>query len=141
MAAESGVRIYTIGIGGGQVGVRTPFGMRLLRRGGDLDPQTLQAIAQATGGRFFQATDANELERTGWTRHVDRLPPCALYYWPTGVTALASSTRPHHYLVRLARPRSSTFSHGDTETTLEPDKRKNRGCGSVPSSPCLYPSP
>ena len=99
VAAEVGVRIYTIGIGGGQVGVRTPFGMRLLRRGGDLDPQTLQAIAQATGGRFFQATDANELERV--YEELDRLEPSerdsrsyrplhTLFHWPAGLALLLS---------------------------------------------------
>ena len=57
LAAQAGVRVYTIGIGGGPVGARSPFGM-LLQRGADLDPETLRTIARSTGARYFQATDA-----------------------------------------------------------------------------------
>ncbi len=93
VAAESAVRIYTIGIGGGRVGVRTPFGMRLVRPGGDLDPATLKAVADATGGRFFQAGETGELEQV--YAELDKLEPSirdtrsyrpmrALFHWPAG---------------------------------------------------------
>jgi Ca-activated chloride channel family protein len=93
LAAEAGVRVYTIGIGGGALGVRTPFGM-LRRQPSDLDPATLEAIATATGGRFFQATDTAQLEAI--YEELDRLEPSerdqrtyrplqSLYPWPAGV--------------------------------------------------------
>lgn len=98
LAAQASVRIYTIGIGGGPVGVRSPFGM-LLQQGSDLDPATLQAIAKTTGGRYFQATDAAQLERV--YAELDRLEPSvrdsrsfrpmrALFMWPAGVALLLS---------------------------------------------------
>jgi Ca-activated chloride channel family protein len=92
LAAEAKVRVYTIGIGGGPVGLRTPFGM-LLQQPSDLDPETLKAIARATGGRYFQATDTGELEHV--YDELDRLEPSvrdtriyrpmqALFEWPAG---------------------------------------------------------
>ncbi len=98
LAHQAGVRIYTIGIGGGRVGVRSPFGT-LMQRGSDLDPATLQAIAEATGGRYFQATDTGELERV--YDELDRLEPSirdtrsyrpmqSLYMWPAGSALLLS---------------------------------------------------
>lgn len=96
LAAEVGVRIYTIGIGGGTLGVQTPFGL-LRRQASDLDPATLEAIAKATGGRYFQATDTGQLEAI--YRELDRLEPTegdarsyrpvqSLYYWPAGLALL-----------------------------------------------------
>jgi Ca-activated chloride channel family protein len=98
LAAQNKVRIYTIGIGGGPVGVRTPFGT-LLRQASDLDPATLRGIASATGGRYFQATDTAQL-RTVY-QELDRLEPTvldtrtfrplrALYEWPAGAALLLS---------------------------------------------------
>jgi Ca-activated chloride channel family protein len=93
------VRIYTIGIGGGPVGVRTPFGT-LMQRPGDLDPQTLRAVAEETGGRFFEATDTDQLEAV--YAELDRLEPSvrdsltyrpmrALYAWPAAASLLLTA--------------------------------------------------
>ncbi len=93
LAARAGVRIYTIGIGGGALGVSTPFGV-LRRQAGDLDAETLQTIAQKTGGRYFQATDTEGLAAI--YRELDRLEPTqqerrtyrpiqSLYPWPAGI--------------------------------------------------------
>lgn len=98
LAARVGVRVYTIGIGGGPVGVRTPFGI-LSQRGTDLDPATLQAIAVETGGRYFQATDTDQLAQV--YDELDRLEPSlrdersyrpmqALFMWPAGLALLLS---------------------------------------------------
>lgn len=98
LAASVGVRIYTIGIGGGRVGLRSPFGM-LMQRPGDLDPETLRIVAEETGGRFFEATDTDELESV--YDELDRLEPSvrdtrtyrpmqALYIWPAGAALLLS---------------------------------------------------
>jgi Ca-activated chloride channel family protein len=97
--AQAGVRIYTIGIAGGAVGVQTPFGIQLIQTGQDLDPTTLKGIAQQTGGRYLEATDTAELEAT--YRELDRLEPRvrdtrryrslkALYCWPAGAALLLS---------------------------------------------------
>lgn len=98
LAAQVGVRIYTIGIGGGPVGFQSPFGM-LTRPGTDLDPVTLQAIAAETGGRYFLATDTAQLEQV--YTELDRLEPSvrdsrsfrpmqAMYAWPAGLALLIS---------------------------------------------------
>lgn len=98
LAERSKVRVYTIGIGGGPVGVRSVFGT-LLQQGSDLDPKTLQAIADKTGGRFFQATDAAQLEEV--YDELDRLEPSIrdqrefrpmrpLFIWPAGGALLLS---------------------------------------------------
>jgi Ca-activated chloride channel family protein len=99
LARDAGVRIYTIAIGGGEVGVRTPFGMRLLQQGGDYDPETLKRIAELTDGRFFSVSGREELETV--YRELDRLEPSlrdertyrpreSLYAWPAGASLLLS---------------------------------------------------
>ncbi len=57
LAAQEGVRIYTVGVGGDGVTLRTPFGMQRVA-GNDLDENTLQAVADKTHGRFFRARDS-----------------------------------------------------------------------------------
>lgn len=99
LAAQAGVRIYTIGIGGGELGVRTPFGMRLRRQGDDFDPATLRQIATLTGGQFFAATNREELEAV--YAQLDELEPTdreqrmfrpqrALFLWPAAGALLLS---------------------------------------------------
>ena len=100
LAKASGVRIYTIGIGGGDVGMRTPFGLRLLRRGGDFDPRVLKEVSEITGGRFFAATGREELEAV--YKELDRLEPTerdqrtyrpreSLFVWPAGAALVLST--------------------------------------------------
>jgi len=111
LAARAKVRIYTIGIGGGPVGVRSPFGM-LLQHGSDLDPATLKAIAEETGGRYFQSTDTAQLEQV--YDELDRLEPSvrdqrsyrpmqSLFMWPAGVSLLISLGLAAGALPRRAR--------------------------------------
>lgn len=91
LAAQVGIRLYTIGIGGKGAGRRGPFG--LSRRASDLDSETLKAIAEATGGRYFHALDTDQLEAV--YDELDRLEPSldqarsyrpmqSLYVWPAG---------------------------------------------------------
>jgi len=61
LAAQWGIRVYTIGVGGGRT-LRTPFGTRRLP-GGGLDERTLTAIAETTGGRFFKADSEQSLRQ------------------------------------------------------------------------------
>jgi Ca-activated chloride channel homolog len=72
LAAQSGLRIYTIGVGaaeddGGFFGAATG--------NSDLDEDTLRQIAKLTGGEYFRATDANALQAV--YRQIDRLEPAA----------------------------------------------------------------
>ena len=57
VAAAVGVRVYTIGVGGGR----------------ELDAGTLERIASLTGGRFFRARSRDELEAI--YRGIDELEP------------------------------------------------------------------
>jgi Ca-activated chloride channel family protein len=71
LAAQEGLRIYTIG-----VGAAPESGMFGMSAGNsDLDEDTLKAIAKTTGGEYFRATDANALQAV-YSR-IDRLEPAA----------------------------------------------------------------
>lgn len=59
-AKALGIRVYTIGIGDKEP-VRTFFGVAGYRDA--VDTETLDAIARATGGRFFRARDAKALDQ------------------------------------------------------------------------------
>lgn len=60
-AAALGIRIYTIGIGaaGEQAGLMGMFS----NRGSELDEETLAAIAEQTGGRYFRAESTRALRK------------------------------------------------------------------------------
>lgn len=97
LAAEQGVKIYTIGIGSDpDAGLLSMFG---LNPGSDLDEPTLKAIATQTGGQYFRARDADELEVI--KASLDQLEPVAqqttqarpalaLYCWPLAGALLLS---------------------------------------------------
>ena len=79
LAAELGIRIYTIGVGSAM--------------SRDLDEHTLNTIAETTGGAYFRATDVQGLAQI--YRAIDQLEPVAgdpihlrpeidLYHWPAG---------------------------------------------------------
>jgi Ca-activated chloride channel family protein len=75
MARLLGVRVYAIGIGSrgpAPYPVRSAFGRVSYRNvQSDIDEETLQAIADATGGEYFRATARGELE--GIFRRIDDL--------------------------------------------------------------------
>lgn len=86
LARAHNVRVYTIGVG-------TPNA----RPGEGLDAQVLRAIAEATGGRYFHASDAQALTRV--YEELDELEPLAeatshlrvakaLYVWPLSLAVL-----------------------------------------------------
>ncbi len=98
LAAREGVRIYTIGIGQGEMQVRTPFGLRRIATG-DLDEASLKAIAEKTGGRYFRAHNTAQLAKI--YALLDRIEPVSkdeqtwrpvdeLYFWPLGAALLLS---------------------------------------------------
>ena len=97
LAADEGVRIYTIGIGADpqQSGAFGSFGFSAL----DLDETSLRAISDTTGGEYFRARNQAELQQIELT--LDRLEPVAqqptlarpaqaLYVWPLALALLGS---------------------------------------------------
>ncbi|GJL62839.1 MAG: hypothetical protein NPIRA04_14930 [Nitrospirales bacterium] len=100
LAAEQGVRIYTIGVGADQMEVSSFFGNRMVNPSKDLDEDTLKEIAELTGGVYLRAKDSMQLDDV--YRELDRLEPAAqeaelfrptdeLYPWPLGLGLLLSS--------------------------------------------------
>lgn len=94
LAAQIGLRIYTIGIGAEQMVVSSIIGgMRRVNPSADLDEETLTKIAQQTGGRYFRAVDTAGLQEI--YRLLDEIEPVAepeagfrpvktFFYWPLG---------------------------------------------------------
>lgn len=62
LAKKLGVKVYTIGVGAKQKMIQSLMGMMMLGGGSDLDEETLKAIADATGGKYFRATSTGELQ-------------------------------------------------------------------------------
>jgi Ca-activated chloride channel family protein len=95
LAAEAGLRIYTIGVGAAP-------GSGFFGMGGgnnDLDEGTLKAIARITGGEYFRATDAEALQQV--YARINRLEPAAgrkqwyrpsdeWFPWPLGLALVLS---------------------------------------------------
>jgi Ca-activated chloride channel family protein len=96
LAAQRKLVIYTVGIGADALTVRSLFGLRQINPSADLDEDTLTAIAQMTGGRYFRARDTQEFQQI--YKILDELEPAAsdergfrpvkeLFYWPLGAAA------------------------------------------------------
>ncbi|MFC4765318.1 VWA domain-containing protein [Dyella koreensis] len=96
-AKAAGVRVYTIGIGATEMRVPDLFGTRTVNPSADLDEGMLRTMATQTGGRYFRATDTNELASA--YRAIDALEPMPqqgpelrprheLFRWPLLVGAL-----------------------------------------------------
>ncbi len=93
-AAREGLTVYTVGVGADEMRVQDFFGSRVVNPSADLDEETLQAIADRTGGRYFRARDAaglariydilDELEPVESDVEVVR-PINELFYWPLGL--------------------------------------------------------
>lgn len=77
LAANLGIRIYTIGIGADELSLPglfgSSFGSRQINPSRDLDEQGLQEIAELTGGTYFRARNPQELASI--YRLVDELEP------------------------------------------------------------------
>lgn len=94
IAARHGVRIHTIGLGATEM----ISGGRRVNPSWDLDENTLQAVADITGGRYFRAHDPQELVDIYATldaiepvdQEGDTVRPLRdLFHWPLGVALLA----------------------------------------------------
>jgi len=74
LAKSKGVRVYTIGVGSlgmAPYPVFTPFGMRYENMPVEIDEQTMQRIADITGGKYFRATDESSLRNI--YKEIDKL--------------------------------------------------------------------
>ena len=91
LAAEAGLKIYTIGIGADSMLVRGLLGTRRINPSADLDEKMLTLIADQTGGKYFRAKNRADLEEI--YALLDQLEPqeddqqffrpvTALYIWP-----------------------------------------------------------
>lgn len=100
LAQASDLKIYTIGIGAETLTARDPDSPWRMASSTELDEDSLQAIAQTTGGQYFRARSSGELEQIYAT--IDTFEPSeregglfrptrVLYPWPLG-GALAMAT-------------------------------------------------
>lgn len=97
LATQSGIKIYTIGIGADQMSKAglfgTNFGARTINPSRDLDEDTLKTIASESGGQYFRARSPEDLDLI--YKQLDSLEPIeqeaetfrptkSLFYWPLG---------------------------------------------------------
>ena len=100
MAARDNIRIYTIGVGADEMrmpGLLGRISGRTTNPSADLDEETLQSIADSTGGRYFRAKDPralieiyaliDQLEPVEQEAEIFR-PVQSLYFWPLGGSLL-----------------------------------------------------
>jgi Ca-activated chloride channel family protein len=73
LAAQTGVKIYTIGVGADEMVVRSFFGSQRVNPSADLDEDTLRQIADLTGGKYFRARNTDDLEEI--YQLIDELEP------------------------------------------------------------------
>ena len=123
LAAEQGIRIYTIGVGADHMSVPSLFGSRMVNPSKDLDESTLKEIAQLTGGIYLRAKDTKQLEDV--YQQLDHLEPAAqedelfrpteeLYSWPLGVGLVLSM------MLALSMLQKSVVRRAVLEGTAQP---------------------
>jgi Ca-activated chloride channel family protein len=100
LAAEEGLKIYTIGIGADEMLRYSIFGAQRVNPSADLDEKTLTAIAETTGGQYFRARNTEELEKI--YVQLDKLEPTeqesktyrpvtSLFYWPLSIAFIIAA--------------------------------------------------
>lgn len=110
-AAREEMTIYTIGVGADEMMIQDVFGSRVVNPSADLDEDTLRAIAELTGGRYFRARDTAELEEI--YIQLDELEPVESdqkvvrpvsewFYWPLAAAFMLAATLVlNQYLPRI----------------------------------------
>ena len=101
LAATSGLKIYTVGVGSDQMVTSGLFGLgrQVVNPSADLDEQTLKDIAKLTDGQYFRAKDLKELNKI--YAFIDELEPIEvdkdvvqpkkrLFHWPLTAVLLLS---------------------------------------------------
>jgi len=64
IAREFGIRVYTVGMGTkgeAPMPIKTPFGVQYQYQQVEIDEETLEQIAENTGGKYYRATSNNSL--------------------------------------------------------------------------------
>ncbi|MDD2724801.1 MAG: VWA domain-containing protein [Methylovulum sp.] len=100
LAKSKNLKIYTIGIGADEMIVRSFFGNRKVNPSVDLDEDTLVKIAESTGGKYFRARNAEELNNIYLL--LDKLEPVEkekqyyrprseLFYWPLSLALMLAA--------------------------------------------------
>ncbi len=100
LAVASNTTVYTIGVGADEMLIENFFGSRRVNPSQDLDESMLSDLAESTGGKYFRARDANELDAI--YSMLDELEPVegderkmrpltALYYYPLALALLLSA--------------------------------------------------
>lgn len=99
IAAKRGIKIYSIGVGADVMERRTLFGKERVNPSMDLDENQLTSLAETTGGQYFRARNAQELEQI--YQEIDKLEPISrdqisyrpqseLFYLPLAAALLVS---------------------------------------------------
>lgn len=116
LAAQKGLKIYTIAMGADEIVVPgilgTNLGARRINPSADLDEPTMIKIAERTGGQYFRAKSTESLRQI--YQLLDQLEPVeteaetfrpirALYYYPLGLALLLSMAIALHRILRSAR--------------------------------------
>ena len=101
LAAQAGIKIYTIGVGAESMQVSNGFfgGSRMVNPSSELDESTLTYIANETGGQYFRARDPKELlsiyETLDQLEEIEQdesnfRPVKSLYYYPLALCIVST---------------------------------------------------
>lgn len=99
LAISKGIKVYTIGVGADKMLIQSFFGSRQVNPSQELDEGMLTDIATSTGGQYFRARNAEELQAI--YQQLDALEPIegetrkmrpltALYFYPAAFALLLS---------------------------------------------------
>jgi Ca-activated chloride channel family protein len=97
LAAQEGLKIYTVGIGSEHSGQTSFMGFVVPNTNTDLDEKSLKDIAEVTGGKYFRARDTQEFQQI--YHELDQLEPVEksveswrpqseLFRWPLIISLL-----------------------------------------------------
>ena len=101
VAADSDIRIHTIGVGAEQVTVTGIFGTQVINPSKSLDEESLKEIASLTGGQYFRARNTKEMVEIykliselepSEIEGVQQRPLSELFMWPLGFALLLSAS-------------------------------------------------
>ncbi len=99
LAIAKDITIYSIGIGADVMVQNSLFGARRVNPSSELDEESLQQLADKTGGQYFRARASEDMSQI--YQLLDNLEPVeqeqqqmrpltALFYWPLGLALLIS---------------------------------------------------
>ena len=132
LAINKGVKVYTIGVGADKMLIQSFFGSREINPSQELDEGMLTDIATSTGGQYFRARNAQELEAI--YQQLDALEPIegetrkmrplsALFYYPLAAAIMLSALWALFILAnsvyRWARQRRTAVSMSHTNAVKE----------------------